>query len=331
MKSVPVILSIFMLTAACPAAVAQKSAPIKKVENVMRNLEKEMCKSFDLDKCPTETKRKPVISRPAEPDSPPIPRKKPISHGWTETPQKSPVAIKVETREAVIIPLPRLKSQQVAVQLPTIVQRKQTALVTGVATAPKLPTSPAKTTADACSDSLVRAGVVFKQERTLASASQCSVENPVRLITLRTASSSVAFPDKPLLNCEFARSLANWTREVAAPLVKLKSGAALVSLSTGPGYECRGRNGDGSAKMSEHATGNAVDIEKFKIANGTTVLVKDARIANTTSHATLVALRAAACEAFTTVLGPGSNAAHAEHFHFDNGKHGKSGTYRVCE
>jgi hypothetical protein len=31
------------------------------------------------------------------------------------------------------------------------------------------------------------------------------------------------------------------------------------------------------------------------------------------------------------VLGPGSNAAHESHFHFDLGKHGNSGNYRICE
>jgi hypothetical protein len=43
------------------------------------------------------------------------------------------------------------------------------------------------------------------------------------------------------------------------------------------------------------------------------------------------ALRISGCGYFTTVLGPGANAAHAEHFHFDLGIHGKSGNYRICE
>ena len=44
-----------------------------------------------------------------------------------------------------------------------------------------------------------------------------------------------------------------------------------------------------------------------------------------------MALRISACGYFTTVLGPGANAAHAEHYHFDLGLHGKSGNYRICE
>jgi hypothetical protein len=34
---------------------------------------------------------------------------------------------------------------------------------------------------------------------------------------------------------------------------------------------------------------------------------------------------------FTTILGPGSNASHADHLHFDLGLHGKTANYRICE
>jgi hypothetical protein len=42
-------------------------------------------------------------------------------------------------------------------------------------------------------------------------------------------------------------------------------------------------------------------------------------------------LRTSACGYFTTVLGPGADAAHASHYHFDLGVHGKSGNYRICK
>jgi hypothetical protein len=42
-------------------------------------------------------------------------------------------------------------------------------------------------------------------------------------------------------------------------------------------------------------------------------------------------MRQASCGWFTTVLGPGSDAAHAEHFHFDILRHGASDTYRICQ
>lgn len=42
-------------------------------------------------------------------------------------------------------------------------------------------------------------------------------------------------------------------------------------------------------------------------------------------------LRTTACAYFTTVLGPGSDSAHEEHFHFDTGMHGATPNYRICE
>ena len=44
-----------------------------------------------------------------------------------------------------------------------------------------------------------------------------------------------------------------------------------------------------------------------------------------------VLIRVAACGWFTTVLGPGSDAAHAEHLHVDILQHGSSDRYRICQ
>ena len=40
-------------------------------------------------------------------------------------------------------------------------------------------------------------------------------------------------------------------------------------------------------------------------------------------------IRAGACERFTTVLGPGADAAHRTHFHFD--LRDREGGYRLCQ
>jgi len=43
------------------------------------------------------------------------------------------------------------------------------------------------------------------------------------------------------------------------------------------------------------------------------------------------AARTAACGWFTTVLGPGSDAAHTDHLHVDTTLHGTSDRYRICQ
>jgi hypothetical protein len=45
----------------------------------------------------------------------------------------------------------------------------------------------------------------------------------------------------------------------------------------------------------------------------------------------MAAFRTAACGWFTTVLGPGSDAAHADHLHLDIQPHGSSNRYRICQ
>jgi hypothetical protein len=141
----------------------------------------------------------------------------------------------------------------------------------------------------------------------------------------------VGLPAGPILKCEFAKQFVIWLADIGAPTVAAQEGTTLAALSTGPGYQCRGRNGDSSAKLSEHATGNAIDIDAVILAGKKRVEI--AAVADPTSphYRMLMALRVSACGYFTTVLGPGSNAAHATHYHFDLGRHGKSSNYRICE
>jgi hypothetical protein len=89
------------------------------------------------------------------------------------------------------------------------------------------------------------------------------------------------------------------------------------------GYECRGRNRDPKAPLSEHGRSNALDIGGFERITGVVVQVSDKGEAEL---GFLNDIRTAACGPFSTVLGPGV-AAHEEHFHFDLAKRGKKGRY----
>jgi len=182
-----------------------------------------------------------------------------------------------------------------------------------------------------CFTSLRKSGVEFDALATSVGDGRCHVDAPVRLHAVRTADGEISLPDSPILNCQFARQFAMWLSDTGVALVSTHLDIKLAKISTGPGYECRGRNGDASAKLSEHASGNAVDITTITTANGRKIQVSDAGNAASPSYRVLRGLRTTACGYFSTVLGPGSNAAHAEHFHFDMGMHGKSRNYRICE
>ena len=69
---------------------------------------------------------------------------------------------------------------------------------------------------------------------------------------------------------------------------------------------------------SEHATGNAVDIAAFVLADGTRVSVLSDWNGKAPDRVLFLRrVRDGACRAFSTVLSPEYNAAHRDHLHFD--------------
>lgn len=306
--------------------VAKSSAGI--VDNIGKRLqavEDNLCQKLKSPKCrkgmAAKKKATPTAAAPANKDSAeaapevPIPRPNPRRTA-AATPAATP-----ETQDT--IPIPRAKPEGIG-PAPKIKEREV------ASTAPKPKNTITLPIGGDCHDSLAFMGVSFAAEAQPASAGSCSIDDPVVLKSMRLASGFVEFPDHPLVNCKFAVEFSKWL-EADGAAAAAKAGSPLAKLYTGPGYECRGRNGDASGKISEHGYGNAVDITFFKLRDGSTIQVKDAPVRAAKGYAALAAMRSSACSAFTTVLGPGANAAHAEHFHFDLGKHGKSGTYRICE
>ncbi len=216
----------------------------------------------------------------------------------------------IAPKASVLAPLPRTK--------PNVLQQ-QAALIPRA-----LPKDTArKDDTETCFQELRAIGAKFTVAAATVSYGKCHVENPVNLRSVTTKQSTVELPEAPLLNCKFALQFSKWLSESGAPILSAQLNSPVERISTGPGFECRGRNGDGSAKVSEHGYGNAVDISTFRLRNGKTLHVGDSTL--------LPGVRASACGYFTTVLGPGANAAHASHFHFDMGAHGKSGNYRICQ
>jgi hypothetical protein len=307
--------------------IAKSSASI--VDNIGKRIqavEDSLCQKLKSPKCRSGNGAKKKVTPPAAA----TPAKKGKSEAKTEipiprpNPRRTAAATPAETLETQdTIPIPRAKPTGLG---PASKNKEREVASTAI--------TPKKTIAlpkgGDCQDNLAFLGVSFAAEAQPASAGSCSVDDPVMLKSMRLASGSVEFPDHPLLNCRFAVEFAKWL-EADGAAAAAKAGSPLAKLYTGPGYECRGRNGDASGKISEHGYGNAVDITFFKLRDGSTIQVKDAPVRAAKGYAALAAMRSTACSAFTTVLGPGANAAHAEHFHFDLGKHGKSGTHRICE
>ena len=72
-----------------------------------------------------------------------------------------------------------------------------------------------------------------------------------------------------------------------------------------------------SRTMSEHAKGNALDISRIELNSGRDIEIEKQGIFAFRSRSLLNNVRSDACEYFSTVLGPGYNYDHRNHFHFD--------------
>ncbi|MEE1658283.1 extensin family protein [Microvirga sp. CF3062] len=160
----------------------------------------------------------------------------------------------------------------------------------------------------------------------------CRIDVPVRLKAVPVWSrpgTMVRLSAQPILACRFADRFGYWVGDLVAPLVAGSLNTELKSIQTGPGFECRNRNGAATGKLSAHAEGLAIDIAAFELANGSTLRVKPD--GDTPPNPAFASLRTAACGWFTTILGPGSDAAHADHLHVDMQQHGSSDRYRICQ
>lgn len=159
----------------------------------------------------------------------------------------------------------------------------------------------------------------------------CVIPHPVKLSST-TGNHPVSFPSNLVLDCKFALAFVRHVGDVVEPLALAHIGSSLKQISTGPGFTCRRRNNAPTGKLSEHAFGNAIDVIAYKFKDHPDLVVERPEDMPDNQRRFFSAVRKSACGYFTTVLGPGSNAAHASHLHFDLGRTGqKKNPYRICE
>jgi hypothetical protein len=163
----------------------------------------------------------------------------------------------------------------------------------------------------------------------------CSVVDPVvvEALTVRAGSVSVRTSLQPpaTLSCTMAKAVALWLETSVQPLAKGYFARELTELRVGGGHECRRRNRSTNGPLSEHSTGQALDIFAFVTGDGKadgTVVVEKPH--DGTQERFLAAIRQSACGAFITSLGPGSDAAHANHLHVDIQPR-RSASSRFCQ
>jgi hypothetical protein len=176
----------------------------------------------------------------------------------------------------------------------------------------------------ACPERLARLGVTSKALPAIAEGA-CGAAAPLEVAGLPDG---VAVSPPVTLTCRAAEALALWSRDVVGVAADKELSAPLSRIVIGTSYQCRSQNHQQGAKLSEHAFANGIDVAGFEFHKHAAVTIGKAdpegpegRFAD--------ASRTGACHLFTTVLGPGANAEHADHLHLD--MRDRHNGHRICQ
>ncbi len=137
--------------------------------------------------------------------------------------------------------------------------------------------------------------------------------------TLQLTNVGIPISNIRAIQCSLARALSLWVQGALQPAAREILGSAVVRIESMGAYACRNIIGGSGSGLSQHATGNAVDVGAFILADGRRISIRDGWNGADDARAFLRSIRASACKRFVTVLSPEYNAAHFDHLHFDMG------------
>jgi hypothetical protein len=153
----------------------------------------------------------------------------------------------------------------------------------------------------------------------------CGIVNPLRVTE---PVPGVRLEPAGVMRCETATALAAWLATFVLPASRmLPERGSLTAVEHASTYVCR-PVGNSGGELSEHASGNAVDVMAFRFAEGAPIRVEPRERDGTAAETFQRAARATACLLFTTVIGPGEED-HDDHLHLDIAA--RSSGYRLCQ
>jgi hypothetical protein len=155
----------------------------------------------------------------------------------------------------------------------------------------------------------------------------CGMEQPLRVSAF--SGGSIALTSQATLGCPIVSTTDRWLSEVVQPAAMNILGAQVIEIRAGS-YSCRAmNNGSGTSRASEHSFGNAVDVFSFRLSDNRVVTVKNGWRGAPEEQSFLREVFVGACQMFSTVLGPGADAFHDDHFHIDLARHAKG--RQICK
>ncbi|MBN9057287.1 MAG: extensin family protein [Rhizobiales bacterium] len=177
----------------------------------------------------------------------------------------------------------------------------------------------------ACRQRLQKLGVKFRDVPRISRGRSCGIEWPVELSGL---SGGIQIKPAAQVNCQITEAFARWVKRELVPSTRMRYLSGVSAIHQMSSYSCRTMNSQRGAAMSEHAKGNAIDVGKIVLTSGKAIAIERKGFFAFREKGLLKSVRGDSCKYFSTVLGPGSDRFHKDHFHFDL-RARKSG-YRHC-
>lgn len=168
---------------------------------------------------------------------------------------------------------------------------------------------------DLCRQALETSTLRYRQQADSPADAQCPLQNVWR-IEAGGARLSSSF----LATCPLAVAYALFEKHGLQPAAQQVFGQPVAQVEHLGSFACRNVYNRKEGRLSQHATANALDISGFRLANGERIVLARDWQGEGQKALFLRQVRQAACDSFSTVLGPDYNAAHHNHFHLDMGR-----------
>ena len=180
-----------------------------------------------------------------------------------------------------------------------------------------------------CASELQGLDLVWQPDTPFGGPGGCGTAMPVAV----SEAAGVRIDPPATVTCGMAAALHGWLEGSVKPAARSGLGKRVTGIRNAASFVCRPRNNVPGAKLSEHGKANALDIAAFVFAGEGEVTVAGnwsgvlQSIGLSGRGSFLRTVRRESCQYFSTVLGPGSDAYHQDHFHVDLAMRRNRGKY----
>lgn len=154
----------------------------------------------------------------------------------------------------------------------------------------------------------------------------CGMIAPLKVTAF--AEGSVGLQSRQTFACPMLPAIDKWIAESVQPAAMFYFGQPIKGLKAGS-YACRNQNHAYGGPLSEHAFGNALDVMAFELVDGRTITIAKGWRGQLREQEFLREVFIGSCRVFATVLGPGADPYHYDHFHLDLARH--AGGRTICK